>query len=79
MGRGIVGSRVQEAGLALAGEAFPPREGFVQVLGETEMDYFRRQDPVRQPEIAERFFAGPLPCAVVVGPVPAPGLLVDAA
>jgi len=79
MGRGIAGSRVQEAGLALAGEAFPPREGFVQVLGETEMDYFRRQDPVRQPEIAERFFAGPLPCAVVVGPAPAPVPFVEAA
>lgn len=79
MDREITESRVREAGLALAGEAFPPREGFVQVLGETEMDYFRRQDPARQPEIAERFFAGSLPCAVVVGPLPAPGLFVEAA
>lgn len=79
MGRGIAGSRVQEAGLAIAGEVFPSREGFLQVLGETEVDYFRRQDPARQPEIAERFFAGPLPCAVVVGPLPVPGLFVEAA
>ncbi|HEX7523752.1 MAG TPA: HPr(Ser) kinase/phosphatase [Candidatus Deferrimicrobium sp.] len=79
MGRGIAGSRVQEAGLAIAGEVFPSREGFVQVLGETEVDYFHRQDPARQPEIAERFFSGPLPCAVVVGPLPAPGLFVEAA
>ena len=79
MDRGIAGSRVQEAGLAIAGEVLPSREGCVQVLGETEVDYFRRQDPARQPEIAERFFAGPLPCAVVVGPLPAPGLFVEAA
>ncbi|HEX2710579.1 MAG TPA: HPr(Ser) kinase/phosphatase [Candidatus Deferrimicrobium sp.] len=79
MGRGIAGSRVQEAGLAIAGEVSPSREGCVQVLGETEVDYFRRQDPARQPGIAERFFAGPLPCAVVVGPLPAPGLFVEAA
>ena len=79
MARGITGSRPQEAGLAITGEVLPPREGCVQVLGETELDYLRRQDPARQAEIAERFFAGPLPCAVVVGPLPAPGLLVDAA
>jgi len=79
MGRGIAGSRVQEAGLAIAGEVFPSREGFLQVLGETEVDYFRRQDPERQPELAERFFAGPLPCAVVVGPLPVPALFVEAA
>jgi HPr kinase/phosphorylase len=79
MGRRIEGSRVQEAGLAIAGEVFPSREVCLQVLGETEVDYFRRQDPARQPEIAERFFAGPLPCAIVVGTLPAPGLLVEAA
>ncbi|MGB7630306.1 MAG: HPr(Ser) kinase/phosphatase [Candidatus Deferrimicrobium sp.] len=79
LGRGITESRFQEAGLALAGVVFPSREGCVQILGETEVDYFRRQDPARQPEIAERFFAGPLPCAVVVGPLPAPGLFVEAA
>jgi len=79
MGRGIAGSRVQEAGLAITGEVLPTREGCVQVLGETEVDYFRGQDPARQPEIAERFFAGTLPCAVVVGPLPAPDLFVEAA
>ncbi|HEX8043791.1 HPr(Ser) kinase/phosphatase [Candidatus Deferrimicrobium sp.] len=79
MGRGIAGSRVQEAGLAIAGEVFPSREGLLQVLGETEVDYFRRQDPERQPELAERFFAGPLPCAVVVGSLPVPTLFVEAA
>jgi HPr kinase/phosphorylase len=79
MGRGIEGSRVQEAGLALTDEVFPSRKGCIQVLGETEVDYFLRQDPARQPEIAERFFAGPLPCAVVVGPLPVPGPFVEAA
>jgi len=79
MDRVIAASRVQEAGLAIIGEVFPSREGCVQVLGETEVDYFRRQDPARRSEIVERFFAGPLPCAVVVGPLPAPGLFVEAA
>lgn len=79
MDREIGGSRIQEAGLAITGEVFPSREGCVQVLGETEVGYFCRQDPARQPEIAERFFAGPLPCAVVVGPLPAPRLFVEAA
>jgi HPr kinase/phosphorylase len=79
MGRRIAGSRVQEAGLAIAGDVFPSREGCVQVLGETEVDYFLRQDPAEQPKIAERFFAGLLPCAVVVGPLPAPELFVEAA
>ena len=79
MDRWIAESRVQEAGLAIAGDVFPSREGCVQVLGETEVDYFHRQDPARQPEIAERFFSGPLPCAVIVGPLPAPGLFVEAA
>lgn len=79
MGREIAGSRVQEAGLAIAGEVFPSREGFIQVLGETEVDYFLRQDPGRQPGIAERFFADPLPCAVVVGQLPVPGIIVEAA
>ena len=79
MARGITGRRVQEAGLAITGEVFPSREGCVQVLGEAEVDYFRTQDPARQPEIAERFFAGSLPCAVVIGTLPAPGLFVEAA
>jgi len=30
MGRRITGSRVQEAGLALAGEVFPSREGVIE-------------------------------------------------
>jgi HPr kinase/phosphorylase len=79
VGREITGSRVQEAGLAIAGEVFPSREGCVQILGETEVDYFHRQDPARQPVLADRFFAGPLPCAIVVGPLPAPGLFIEAA
>jgi HPr kinase/phosphorylase len=79
MDRRIAGSRVQEAGLAIAGEVSASREGCVQVVGETEVEYFHRQDPARQPMIADRFFSGPLPCAVVVGPLPAPGLFIEAA
>jgi serine kinase of HPr protein (carbohydrate metabolism regulator) len=54
--REIAGHRVQEAGLAIAGEVFPDREGCVQILGEIELDYFLRHDPPRQAELAERFF-----------------------
>lgn len=79
MRREIAENRVQEAGLAITGEVFPAREGCIQVLGETELDYFLRHDPARQADLAERFFAGPLPCAVIVGSHPAPGLFVEAA
>jgi HPr kinase/phosphorylase len=79
MRREIAGSRVQEAGLAITGEVFPMREGCVQVLGETEVGYFLRQDAARQAEIAERFLSGAVPCVIVVGPLPAPGFLIEAA
>ena len=79
VGREIVGSRAQEAGLSVTGEVSPPPGGRVQVLGETEIAYFRRQAPARQAESADRFFAGPLPCAVVSASQPVPELFVEAA
>jgi len=78
-GREIAGSRAQEAGLAVTGEVFPPQGGRVQILGETEISYFRRQASARQGESADRFFAGPLPCAVVSASQPVPELFVEAA
>jgi HPr kinase/phosphorylase len=79
LGREIAGSRAQEAGLAVTGEVFPPSGGRVQVLGETEIAYFGRQTPDRQAESADRFFAGPLPCAVVSATQPVPELFLKAA
>jgi len=79
MGREIGGNRAQEAGLAVTGEVLPPQGGRVQVLGETEIAYFRRQDAARQAESIDRFFAGPFPCAVVCASQPVPDLFVEAA
>jgi HPr kinase/phosphorylase len=79
MAREIAGTRAQEAGLAITGEVFPPQEGRVQILGETEIAYFRRQDTRRQAEGADRFFAGPFPCAVVSASQEVPGLFAEAA
>lgn len=79
MAREIAGNRAQEAGLAVTGEVFPHREGRVQILGEMEIAYFLRQDPGRQAESADRFFAGPFPCAVVSASQDPPGVLVEAA
>jgi HPr kinase/phosphorylase len=79
MGREIAGSRAQEAGLGITGVVFPPQGGRVQILGETEIAYFLRQDTGRQAEAADRFFAGPFPCAVVSSSQEVPSLFVDAA
>ena len=79
MTREIAGNRAQEAGLAVTGEVSPPQGGRVQILGETEIAYFRRQDPGRQAKGADLFFAGPFPCAVVSASQEVPGLFVEAA
>jgi HPr kinase/phosphorylase len=79
MSREIAGNRAQEAGLAVTGEVFPPQGGRVQVLGETEISYFRRQDPARQAESADRFFAGPFPCALISASQEVPVLFLEAA
>ena len=78
-GREIAASRAQEAGLAITGEPVSPSAGRIQILGDPEIAYFRRQEPGRQAGLAERFFAGPVPCAVVAGDGPVPELFVDAA
>jgi HPr kinase/phosphorylase len=77
--REIAANRAQEAGLAITGEPFPLPAGRVQILGEPEFAFFRRQDPGRQAELADRFFAGPAPCAVAAGELSVPELLIEAA
>jgi HPr kinase/phosphorylase len=77
--REIAATRAHEAGLAITGEVFPPEEGRMQVLGESEVDYFSRQDDARQAEIADRFFSGLSPCAVVSSAMPVPQFFIEAA
>jgi len=79
VGREIAKTRAHEAGLAITGETFPLEAGRVKILGEAEIAYFLRQDPGRQAEIADRFFAGASPCAVVSASMPVPQLFIDAA
>ncbi len=79
MHREIAGSRVEEAGLPGAGEVPPPREGRVQVLGETTLSCFLGLEPGRQAETADRFFSGSLACAVIAGGRPAPEPFIEAA
>ena len=71
-GREIAQTRAHEAGLAITGETFPLEAGRVKILGEAEIAYFLRQDPGRQAEIADRFFAGASPCAIVSSSMPVP-------
>lgn len=78
-GREIAANRAQEAGLAITGELLAPPAGRVQILGDQEIAYFGRLDPGRQAELAGRFFAGPIPCALVAGDGPVPDVFIAAA
>jgi HPr kinase/phosphorylase len=77
--REIGKTRAHEAGLEITAEALPVEAGRVKILGEAEVTYFLRQDIGRQVEIADRFFAGASPCAVVSASMPVPELFIDAA
>ncbi|MGE5247205.1 MAG: HPr(Ser) kinase/phosphatase [Verrucomicrobiota bacterium] len=78
-GREIAAARAQEAGLAVTGEVVAPAAGRVQILGDLEIAYFARQEPGRQAELADRFFAGPIPCAVIGGDGAVAGCFAEAA
>jgi len=77
--REITATRAHEAGLAITGEVFPLEEGRVQILGESEVAYFLRQEPADQAGIADRFFSGTSPCAIISSAMPSPQFFVDAA
>jgi len=78
-GREISAARAHEAGLAITGEVFPLEEGRIQILGESEVAFFLRQLPAQQAGIADRFFSGTSPCAIVSSAMPAPRFFVEAA
>ncbi len=77
--REITDQRVQKTGLAMTGEVDSIHEGRIQVLGETEITYFENQSPERRAAISERFFSGPLACAVVCGSLAVPPVLPETA
>lgn len=79
LSREVLGPRVQKSGLAITGEVESTHEGRVQVLGETELTWFRAQSAERAPAIADRFFSLPMSCALVGGGLPVPGLFLEAA
>lgn len=76
--REIAASRAQEAGLSITGE-LPPPAGRVQILGAAEVAFFERQDADRRAALADRFFAGPLPCAAIGAGLALPECLAEAA
>ncbi len=79
LAREITDQRIQKAGLALTGEVKSIHDGRIQVLGETEIDYFEAQTTARRTEIAGIFFSGPMACVVACGGRPVPETLTDAA
>jgi len=79
LSRAVSEARVQKAGLALTGEVDSVHEGRIQILGETEIAYLERQAPERRAELAARFFAAPMACAVVGGGLAVPPSLGEAA
>lgn len=67
LARGITERSVQKAGLGITGEVESTHPGKIQILGETEVTYFRNQPEDRQARIAGLFFSRPMACAIVGG------------
>jgi HPr kinase/phosphorylase len=79
LSREIADPRVQKTGLAMTGEVRSTHQGRLQVLGDTEITYFKGQPGVRQAVIADMFFSGPMACVVVGGSLPVPPVCLEAA
>jgi HPr kinase/phosphorylase len=79
LSREISDRRVQKTGLGITGEVDSIHPGKIQILGETEVTYFRNQSPDRQARIADLFFSRPMPCAIAGASLPLPALLVETA
>jgi HPr kinase/phosphorylase len=79
LSREIADPRVQKTGLAMTGEVRSTHQGRLQVLGDTEITYFKGQPGVRQAGIADVFFSGPMACVVVGGSLPVPPVCLEAA
>jgi HPr kinase/phosphorylase len=79
LSREITDKRVQKTGLGITGEVDSTHPGKIQILGETEITYFRNQSPPRQARIVDLFFSQPMACAVAGGSLPLPSLMVETA
>ena len=79
LSREISDRSVQKAGLGLTGEVESTHPGKIQILGETEVTYFRNQPPARQSRIADLFFSRPMACAVVGGGQSVPPRMIESA
>ena len=79
LSREISDRRVQKTGLGITGEIDSTHPGKIQILGETEVTYFRNQSPDRQARIADLFFSRPMACAIAGGSLPLPAPLVETA
>lgn len=79
LSREITSRRVQKVGLGITGEVDSTHPGRIQILGETEIAYFRSQPPDRQARIADLFFSGAIPCAIAGVGLPLPSLMAETA
>lgn len=79
LSREITDRRVQKAGLGITGEVDSTHPGRIQILGDTEVTYFRNQSPDRQVRIADLFFSRPMSCAIAGASLPLPASMVETA
>ncbi len=79
LSREISDRRVQKTGLGITGEVDSTHPGKIQILGKTEVIYFRNQSPDRQTRIADLFFSRPMACAIAGASLPLPAPLVETA
>ncbi|UCD48270.1 MAG: HPr(Ser) kinase/phosphatase [Deltaproteobacteria bacterium] len=79
LSREITSRRVQKVGLGITGEVDSTHPGLIQILGETEIAYFRSQPAARQARIADLFFSRAIPCAVAGVALPLPPLMAETA
>ena len=79
LSREITSRRVQKVGLGITGEVDSTHPGLIQILGETEIAYFRSQPPARQARIADLFFSRAIPCAIAGVGLPLPSLMAETA
>lgn len=79
LSREITDSRVQKTGLGITGEVDSTHPGKIQILGETEISYFRKQPSPRQSGIADHFFSRPIACVIAGGCPDLPAPMVETA
>ncbi|HEU5361053.1 MAG TPA: HPr(Ser) kinase/phosphatase [Candidatus Deferrimicrobiaceae bacterium] len=79
LSREITDRKVQKTGLGITGEVDSTHPGKIQILGETEITYFRSQPDARQTQIADHFFSRPMACAIAGGSLQLPPRMVETA